>query len=204
MIPLSAPSVAPRSALARVQQLAAQSAVGKVPASAPWSGVRLAQSRVSSQPRPLRRRGLIRRHRRVTTRRRRPVHSRPSGVRQGGQDIRGRRDGAGLVDSGCYNIGWHGHRTAVVMPDAVLDQDATSPPRVPSRRRRLSDYILIAFHSACDQGDFEAADHLLGILEQLLLRPSPVGQPERRTDIQPLVAALERLWTLRHPEARDE
>jgi hypothetical protein len=90
------------------------------------------------------------------------------------------------------------------MPDAVLDQNVPPPQPGPNRKqRRLSDHILIAFHLACDQENLEVADRLLGILEHILLRPPPAGRPERRTDLRPLVAAHERLWTLRHPEIRD-
>jgi hypothetical protein len=87
--------------------------------------------------------------------------------------------------------------------DAAASADAPAPRGVNRKQRRLSDHILIAFHSACDQSDFEAADHVVGILEQMVLRPSPFGMTGRRSDIPPLVAALERLWTLRHPEAGD-
>ena len=80
------------------------------------------------------------------------------------------------------------------------DTPADPSPGPPRKHRRLSDYIVIAFHFACDQGDLEVADHLLGILERMLRRPPPAGRPERRADIQPLVAAHERLWTLRHPD----
>ena len=80
------------------------------------------------------------------------------------------------------------------------DTPADPSPGPPRKHRRLSDYIVIAFHFACDQGDLEVADHLLGILERMLRRPPPAGRPERRTDVQPLVAAHERLWTLRHPD----
>jgi hypothetical protein len=76
--------------------------------------------------------------------------------------------------------------------------------RTQHRRRRLSDHILIAFHFACDQGDFEVADRVLGILQRIVLRPAPAGRPQRRSDTQPLVAALERLWILRDPEAGDQ
>jgi hypothetical protein len=89
----------------------------------------------------------------------------------------------------------------------VSDADVTAGrPRGgrPPRRRRLSDHILIAFHFACDQGDFEVADRLLGILQRIVLRPAPAGRPQRRSDIEPLAAAHERLWTLRHPEADDQ
>jgi hypothetical protein len=63
---------------------------------------------------------------------------------------------------------------------------------------------LFAFHFACDQGDLEVAEHLITILEHMLSRPPPEGRPERRVNAQPLVAAHERLWSLRHPEARDQ
>jgi hypothetical protein len=69
----------------------------------------------------------------------------------------------------------------------VNDADASaapSPPRAPSRRRRLSDDIPIAFHSACDHGDFEAAARLTGILKRKLLEGAPCGRPARRTDIE--------------------
>jgi hypothetical protein len=84
------------------------------------------------------------------------------------------------------------------MSDAVPDQEAR-----PRRRRRLSDHVMIAFHFACDHGDLEAAKQLIAILEHMLRRPPPAGHPERRINSQPLVAAHERLWSLRHPEARD-
>jgi hypothetical protein len=85
------------------------------------------------------------------------------------------------------------------------DAPADPPPPGPTRKqRRLSDHIVIAFHFACDQGDLEAADCLLGILERMVARPSPAGHSVRRTDVEPLVAAHERLWHLRHPEADDQ
>ena len=75
------------------------------------------------------------------------------------------------------------------------------PPRY---SRRLSDKILIAFHHACDQGDYEIAEKLLHVLELMLTRrPSPAEGNRRRT-IESLVAAHERLWMLRHPEHRPE
>jgi hypothetical protein len=65
--------------------------------------------------------------------------------------------------------------------------------------RRLIDYILIAFHHACDQSDFEVAQSLLQVVEFMAERPpeSPAGR-ERRAK-HSLVAAHERLWHLRHP-----
>lgn len=70
----------------------------------------------------------------------------------------------------------------------------------PRYSRRLSDKILIAFHHACDQGDFEVAEQLLHILEAMLTRRSVSPDANRRKSIESLVAAHERLWHLRHPE----
>ena len=74
----------------------------------------------------------------------------------------------------------------------------------PGRRRRLSDVILAAAHLACDQGELEIAEHLLAIVEFMLRRGPPEGRPERRLEAQPLVAAHERLWTLRHHGAPND
>ena len=76
------------------------------------------------------------------------------------------------------------------------------PP--PRHTRRLSDKILIAFHHACDQGDFEVADELLRILEMMLMRRPSTPDTNRRKNIESLVAAHERLWLLRHPETKDQ
>ena len=73
----------------------------------------------------------------------------------------------------------------------------------PHSHRRLSDWVLITFHFACDAGDLEAAEQLLAILGHMLSRPPPEGRSERQLNAQPLVAAHERLWSLRHREARD-
>jgi len=73
----------------------------------------------------------------------------------------------------------------------------------PRHTRSLSDKILIAFHHACDQSDFEVANDLLVILEKMLKRPSSGSDSNRRKSIESLVAAHERLWLLRHPEARE-
>jgi hypothetical protein len=90
------------------------------------------------------------------------------------------------------------------MNDADTPADPPTPRGPNRKQRRLSDHVLIAFHFACDQGDLETADQLIAILERLLRRPPPAGHSERRTEPGPLVAALERLWTLRHPEPRDQ
>ena len=71
----------------------------------------------------------------------------------------------------------------------------------PRHTRRLSDKILIAFHHACDQGDFEVAEQLLHILEMMLTRRPLSPDTNRRKNMESLVAAHERLWHLRPPEA---
>lgn len=76
---------------------------------------------------------------------------------------------------------------------------ARSP--VPRYTRRLSDKILIAFHQACDQGDLDVAEDLLRVLETILMRRPSAPDVNRRKNIESLVAAHERLWLLRHPEA---
>ncbi|WP_297371741.1 hypothetical protein [Acidocella sp.] len=83
------------------------------------------------------------------------------------------------------------------------DADLSSPrPQAgpPRYSRRLSDKILIAFHHACDQGDYEIAEQLLRILETMLTRRTVPPDANRRKSIESLVAAHERLWHLRHPE----
>jgi hypothetical protein len=74
----------------------------------------------------------------------------------------------------------------------------------PRHTRRLSDKILIAFHHACDQGDFEVAEDLLRILEMMLTRRPASPDANRRKNLESLVAAHERLWLLRHPEVKDQ
>ncbi|HUW80735.1 MAG TPA: hypothetical protein VMV54_07580 [Acidocella sp.] len=70
----------------------------------------------------------------------------------------------------------------------------------PRYSRRLSDKILLAFHHACDQGDYEIAEQLLHMLETMLTRRTVPPDANRRKNIESLVAAHERLWHLRHPE----
>jgi hypothetical protein len=76
-----------------------------------------------------------------------------------------------------------------------------SPSGAPRYSRRLSDKILIAFHHACDQADFEVAEQLLHILEMMLTRRPLTPDGTRRRNMESLVAAHERLWHLRHPNA---
>src|SRR3954466_13215914 len=73
----------------------------------------------------------------------------------------------------------------------------------PRYSRRLSDKILIAFHHACDQADFEVAEQLLRILEMMLTRRPVSPDTNRRRNMESLVAAHERLWHLRHPDTPD-
>ena len=80
---------------------------------------------------------------------------------------------------------------------------ARSPSGPPRHTRRLSDKILIAFHHACDQGDYEVAEELLRILEMMLTRRPVAPDVNRRKNMESLVAAHERLWLLRHPEANE-
>jgi hypothetical protein len=81
--------------------------------------------------------------------------------------------------------------------------DARGAPTPLRHTRRLSDKILIAFHHACDQGDYEVAEELLRILEMMLTRRPVSPDANRRKNMESLVAAHERLWLLRHPETRD-
>ena len=84
--------------------------------------------------------------------------------------------------------------------DESVERGAAGAPRL---TRRLSDKILISFHHACDQADFDVANDLLVILEKMLKRPNAGSDSNRRKSIESLVAAHERLWLLRHPEARE-
>jgi hypothetical protein len=73
----------------------------------------------------------------------------------------------------------------------------------PRYSRRLSDKILIAFHHACDQADYEVAEQLLQVLEKMLTRRPMTPDGTRRRNMESLVAAYERLWYLRHPDLGD-
>jgi hypothetical protein len=97
------------------------------------------------------------------------------------------RDGPGLAKGG----------KSMAIPLDHLASGGMAPPS-----RRLTDKILMAFHHACDQGEFEIATKLLRILETILKRrPTISGQTERRSR-ETFVAAHERLWRLRHPYDR--
>jgi hypothetical protein len=83
--------------------------------------------------------------------------------------------------------------------------DGTMTATPPRYTRRLSDKILIAFHQACDQHDFEVAERLLEVLETMTKPHGPRGLrgSDRRRDQDTLVAAHERLWQLRHPHLKE-
>jgi hypothetical protein len=91
------------------------------------------------------------------------------------------------------------------MADDDSDQDGAREAgrggAAPRHSRRLSDKILIAFHHACDQGDYEVAEQLLRILEMMLTRRPVSPDTNRRRNMESLVAAHERLWHLRHPDS---
>ena len=81
-------------------------------------------------------------------------------------------------------------------------RESAAPAGAPQRyTRRLSDKVLVAFHHACDQGDFEVAEHLLHVLEMMLTRRPLTPDGTRRRNMESLVAAHERLWHLRHPQS---
>jgi hypothetical protein len=70
----------------------------------------------------------------------------------------------------------------------------------PRYTRRLSDKILIAFHQACDQQDFEVAHRLLRVLEMMITRRPTTPDGSTRRNAEGLIAAHERLWQLKHPD----
>ncbi len=88
---------------------------------------------------------------------------------------------------------------------AGMDRDAQGEGAetavAPRSRRRLADRILTAVHAACDQGELDLADQLLRVLETLVVRRPQSPDGNRRRVLEALVAAHERLWQLRHPEA---
>ena len=91
---------------------------------------------------------------------------------------------------------------SVVQADEDIARDS-SAGGAPRYSRRLSDKILIAFHHACDQADYEVAEQLLQVLETMLTRRPMAPDGTRRRNMESLVAAHERLWHLRHPESHE-
>src|ERR1700712_5191086 len=96
---------------------------------------------------------------------------------------------------------------STIMSEVAMSQTEDETGReagsagAPRYSRRLSDKILIAFHHACDQADFEVAEQLLHILEMMLTRRPLTPDGTRRRNMESLVAAHERLWPLRHPNS---
>ena len=83
---------------------------------------------------------------------------------------------------------------------SLIDDDArpSEPVAIPRYTRRLTDKILIAFHGACDQREFDIAERLLQVLEMMFERPRVPD--DRRRNTENLVSAHVRLWELRHPD----
>jgi len=81
-------------------------------------------------------------------------------------------------------------------------QDRRRPDPIGRYTRRLSDKVLIAFHHACDQHDFEVAEQLLHVLEMMVKRQPLTLDNRRARDRETLVAAYERLWQLQHSDDR--
>ncbi|MDT7953450.1 MAG: hypothetical protein RQ966_18260 [Acetobacteraceae bacterium] len=87
--------------------------------------------------------------------------------------------------------------------DDVNPAESVSPQAAPPLRRhtrRLEDKLLVAFHHACDVADIEVARHVLEILELMLARKTSQPDPNRRRNMEGLVAGHERLWSLRNRE----
>src|SRR5258708_36893995 len=78
--------------------------------------------------------------------------------------------------------------TGVSQTDEEVGRE-TGPGGAPRYSRRLSDKILIAFHHACDQSDFEVAEQLLHILEVMLTRRPLTPDATRRRTMESLAAA---------------
>lgn len=97
-----------------------------------------------------------------------------------------------------FEVGTTKAGTTVNQIDEDVGREITTGG-APRYSRRLSDKILIAFHHACDQGDYEVAEQLLHILEMMLTRRPLTPDGTRRRNMESLVAAHERLWHLRHP-----
>ncbi len=76
----------------------------------------------------------------------------------------------------------------------------SGPGGTPRHGRRLSDKILVAFHQACDQRDFEVAERLLQVVEILLAQRPLAAGADRRRHVESLIAAHHRLWHLQHPD----
>jgi hypothetical protein len=63
--------------------------------------------------------------------------------------------------------------------------------------RRLTDRIMAAFRTACEEDDLETAARLLVILELAIMKSKIDGALNRRKGLQALTDAHEHLWHLR-------
>jgi hypothetical protein len=106
------------------------------------------------------------------------------------------------METGTWATETAGH--PVSHADDEVGREQSGGTGAPRYSRRLSDKILIAFHHACDQGDFEVAEQLLHILEMMLTRRPLTPDGTRRRNMESLVAAHERLWHLRHPHTDED
>ena len=64
--------------------------------------------------------------------------------------------------------------------------------------RRLDDKLLACVHLACDTGDYEVAEQMLQVIEIMASRIAQPDTSDRCKHIENLVAAYERLWSLRN------
>ena len=85
--------------------------------------------------------------------------------------------------------------------DRDEQRESADTAAAPRSGRRLADRILTAVHTACDQGDLEVADQLLRVMDTLVTRRGQTADVYRRRLMEAVVAAHERLWHLRHPDA---
>jgi hypothetical protein len=83
----------------------------------------------------------------------------------------------------------------------VLAEKASTSER--RQKSSLFHRILLTFHDACDARDIEVAQRLLKILEAIATVPGDVTPPERTRALRGLVAANERLWTIRFGDRID-
>jgi hypothetical protein len=80
------------------------------------------------------------------------------------------------------------------MLDERFDK-ASTVSSISPKGRRLTDKLMVAFHQACDQSEFEVANALITLVEEMLQR---IPSHDRRRRVESLVAAYERLWFLKH------
>jgi hypothetical protein len=94
---------------------------------------------------------------------------------------------------------------STIQPDlriigATTKQESAARATALRCSRRVSDKILIAAHHACDIGDVEVAQHLVFVAEKALRREHPIMEFDTVRCRERVVAALERVWHLKHPE----